>query len=60
VANLILARDAAAPEETWITDLYTAASKQATADELQTGSTMASTSRSRFAWRQGLCATRGR
>jgi uncharacterized protein len=56
---LILARDAAAPEETWITDLYTAASKQATADELQAGSTMASSSRSRFASRQGLCATRG-
>jgi TPR repeat protein len=31
---LILARDAATREETWITDLYTAASKQATADEL--------------------------
>jgi hypothetical protein len=57
---LILARDAAAPEETWITDLYTAASKQATAEELQAGSTMASSSRSQFASRQGLCATRGR
>jgi uncharacterized protein len=57
---LILARDAAAPEETWITDLYTAASKQATADELKAGSTMASSSRSRFASRQGLCATRAR
>jgi uncharacterized protein len=57
---LLLARDAAAPEETWITDLYTAASKQATAEELQAGSTMASSSRSRFASRQGLCATRGR
>lgn len=57
---LILARDAATSEETWITDLYTAASKQATADELQAGSTMASSSRSRLASRHGLCATRGR
>jgi uncharacterized protein len=30
---LILARDAATVEETWIADLYTAASKQATAEE---------------------------
>jgi len=30
---LILARDAAAPKETWITDLYAAALKQATPDE---------------------------
>jgi uncharacterized protein len=57
---LILARDAATPEETWITDLYDAASKQATADEVETASTMASRSRSRFASRPGLCATRGR
>jgi TPR repeat protein len=57
---LILARDAATPEETWITDLYDAASKQATADELEAASTMASRSRSRFASRPGLCATRGR
>jgi uncharacterized protein len=57
---LILARDAATPEETWITDLYDAASKQATADELEAASTMASRSRSRFAPRPGLCATRSR
>lgn len=56
---LILARDAAAPEETWIMDLYTAALKQASADELRAGSTMASSSPSRFAPRQGLCPTRG-
>jgi TPR repeat protein len=31
---LILARDAATVEETWITDVYTAASKQATAEEV--------------------------
>src|SRR5712671_6669803 len=30
---LILAKDAATPKETWITDLYNAASKQATPDE---------------------------
>jgi hypothetical protein len=30
---LMLARDAASPEETWIMDLYAAALKQATADE---------------------------
>ncbi len=30
---LILARDAATPKETWITDLYNAALRQATADE---------------------------
>jgi uncharacterized protein len=57
---LILARDAATLDETWITDLYTAALKQASADELEAGSTMASSSRSRFASRQGWCATRGR
>jgi len=57
---LILARDTAAPEETWITDLYDAASKQAAADELDAASTMASRSRSRFAPRSGLCASRGR
>ncbi len=56
---LILARDAATPDETWITDLYTAALKQATADELEAASTMASGSGSRFASRLGLCATRG-
>jgi TPR repeat protein len=32
---LILARDAATVEETWITDLYTAASTQATAEEVR-------------------------
>ncbi len=57
---LILARDAATLEETWITDLYDAATKQATADELEVASTMASKSRSRFASRPGLCATQGR
>ena len=57
---LILARDAATPEETWITDLYDAASKQATADELEAASTMTSRSRSRFTARPGLCATRAR
>jgi hypothetical protein len=57
---LILARDAATLEETWIADLYDAASKQATADELQAASTLASRSRSRFASRPGLCAARGR
>ena len=57
---LILARDAVNPEETWITDLYTAALKQATADELEAASTMASSSRSRFTSRRGLCATRSR
>jgi TPR repeat protein len=57
---LILARDAATPEEAWITDLYDTASKQATADELEAASKMASRSRSRFALRPGLCATRGR
>jgi hypothetical protein len=31
---LTLARDAATVEETWITDLYTAASKQATSEEV--------------------------
>jgi len=31
---LTLARDAASPQETWITDLYAAAMKQATVDEL--------------------------
>ena len=31
---LMLARKAATPEETWITDQYTAASQQATAEEL--------------------------
>ena len=30
---LMLARDAAAPKETWITDMYSAAVKQATEDE---------------------------
>lgn len=30
---LVIARDAATPEETWITDHYNAALKQATADE---------------------------
>jgi hypothetical protein len=30
---LTLARDAAAPRETWITDLYATAMKQATEDE---------------------------
>jgi len=30
---LILARDAATPKETWITDMYTAALKQATETE---------------------------
>jgi TPR repeat protein len=30
---LTLARDAATPKETWITDLYNAALKQATAEE---------------------------
>ena len=57
---LILARDTATPEETWITDLYDAASKQAAAGELDAASTMASRSRSRFAPRPGLCASRGR
>ncbi len=31
---LILAQDAATVEETWITDVYAAASKQATAEEV--------------------------
>ena len=31
---LILARDASTVEETWITELYSAASKQATAEEV--------------------------
>jgi len=57
---LILARDAATLEETWITDLYDAASKQATTDELEAASTLALRSRSRFASRPGLCAARGR
>jgi uncharacterized protein len=57
---LILARDSATPEEAWITDLYDTASKAATADELEAASKMASRSRSRFASRPGLCATRGR
>jgi len=57
---LILARDAATLEETWIRDLYDAATKQATAEELEVASTMASKSRSRFASRPGLCATQGR
>src|SRR5260370_28100347 len=46
---LILARDAATLEETWITGLYDAATKQATAHHLEVASTMASRSRSRFA-----------
>jgi uncharacterized protein len=57
---LILARDAATLEETWITDLHDAASKQATADELEAALTLAARSRSRFASRPGLCAARGR